>query len=328
MRKKVILMKATDIGKVACVGGGLIGASWALNFAMKGYPVNLFDISPAAIETAKANIRKNFEVLQANGILDKKACIDAETLISYTTSLGEAVREVQFIQEAGPENYEAKQKILAEIEKFTPATTIIASSTSGLLISEIAKFAAHPERCIGAHPYNPPHIIPLVEITKGAKSSEEAVRCAYDFYTALGKEPVVLQKEALGFIANRIQIALYREAVNLVERGICTVEDVDKAITFGPGLRWAVMGPNLLFQLGGGPHGIKGLLTHMGPSTELWMADMATWNTYPPGWYDKAQEGVNREMANRPAEFGRTPEEIAAFRDRLMLEILKLHKKL
>lgn len=321
-------MKAEDIKKVACVGAGVIGASFALNFAMKGYPTCIYDIEQKALDVAKNNILNNLDILQKSNILTKLTCEDTLALLKYTTNIAEAVEGVQFIQESCPENYEIKQKVLAEVEKHISDNTIIASSTSGLLISEIAKYAVHPERFVGAHPYNPPHIIPLVEITKGDKSNPEAVQCAYDFYVLLGKEPIILQKEALGFIANRLQIALYREAVDLVERGVCSIEDVDKAVTFGPGLRWAVLGPNLLWQLGGGAHGIKGILNHIGPSAEKWLEDMAVWKKLPEGWANKAQEGVDQQMMNRSKELGKTSEELVEFRDRLMIEILKLHKKL
>lgn len=321
-------MKASDIKKVACVGSGLIGASWATNFAMKGYSVNVYDISTQQLDIAKALIQKNLNFLVEKNALSKEQADKAVSSVTYTTNLAEAVKDVQFIQESGPEKYEIKQEILATIEASTGEETIFASSTSGLLISEIAKNAKHPERCLGSHPYNPPHLIPLVEITKGNKTSAEAVCCAVDFYQQLGKEPVVLQKEALGFIANRLQVALYREAVELVLRGVCSVEDVDKAALFGPGLRFGILGPNMIFQLGGGVHGIKGLLTHVGPSVELWWADMADWKKWPAGWAEKAQEGVNEAMANRPKEFGQTPEEIAKFRDEMLVELLKLHKKL
>ena len=321
-------MKAEDIKKVACVGAGVIGASFALNFAMQGYPVCIYDIEQKPLDVARNNILNNLDILQKNNILTKQASENTLALLKYTTNLSEAVKDVQFIQESGPENYEIKQKVLAEVEKYTADNTIIASSTSGLLISEIAKFTVHPERCVGAHPYNPPHIIPLVEITKGDKSDPEVVQCAYDFYVLLGKEPIILQKEAVGFIANRLQVALYREAVDLVERGVCSIEDVDKAVTFGLGLRWAILGPNLVFQLGGGVHGIKGIINHIGPSAEKWWDDMAAWKKFPEGWANKAQEGVDQQMMNRSQEFGKTSQEILEFRDRLMIEILKLHKKI
>jgi 3-hydroxyacyl-CoA dehydrogenase len=167
-----------------------------------------------------------------------------------------------------------------------------------------------------------------VEISKGKETSMEAVQTACDFYKSMGKEPVVLQKEALGFIANRLAVALWREAVDLVMRGVCSVEDVDKAVCFGPGLRYALMGPNLTYHLGGGPQGIQGLIKHIGPSVELWWDEMAVWKKWPPGWAEIAQEGVLREIANRAPEQGRTNEEIARWRNDGLIELLKFLKKL
>jgi len=310
------------------VGAGLIGAGWALNFAVKGCQVNVYDISEEQLERAQSQIASSLTFLVARDVLSMDDARIAQRRISYTTDLAEAVKDVQFIQESGPEKYEIKQEILVAVEASTDPETIFASSTSGLLITEIAKFAQYPERCIGAHPYNPVHLIPLVEITKGAKTSEETVKCTFAFYQKIGKEPIILQKEALGFIANRLQVALYREAVDLVVKGVCSVEDVDKAALFGPGLRFGILGPNMIFQLGGGPYGIKGLLAHVGPSVELWWADMADWKKWPEGWGDMAQEGVNQAMARRSVEQGRTTEEISRFRDEMLVELLKLHGKL
>jgi len=292
-------MKADDIKKVACVGAGLIGASWALNFAIKGYLVNVYDISDQQLDSAKNVISRNMDFLVSRNVITPAEATEALERLQYTTDLAGAVRDVQFIQESGPENYEIKREILATVEKNAGPDTIFASSTSGLLITEIARDAEHPERCLGAHPYNPPHLIPLVEITKGSKTSEDCVRRTVDFYKKAGKEPVVLQKEALGFIANRLQIALYREAVDLVMRGVCTIDDVDKAALFGPGLRFGILGPNMIFQLGGGVHGIKGIIKYIGPSVNLWLSDMADWKELPAGWAEIAQEGVNQAMASR-----------------------------
>ncbi|MHC1746476.1 MAG: 3-hydroxyacyl-CoA dehydrogenase family protein [Negativicutes bacterium] len=323
-----ITIKTNIIKKIACVGAGIIGSSWAISFILKGYPVYLYDTGQNNLDNAKKSVINNLKILQKNAIITRQAAAAAEKLITYTVHMEEAVQNVQFIQESGPENYEIKQNILGQVEKITSPDTIIASSTSGLLITEITKFSIHPERCIGAHPYNPPHIIPLIEITKGEKTSPEAVKCACDFYVRLGKEPIVLQKESLGFIANRLQMGLFREAVDLVTRGVCSVEDIDKAVTFGPGLRWALLGPNLIFQLAGGQHGIRGSSLHMNPSAEKWLADMAKWDKFPDGWPDIAQAGVDKEMANRSAEFGKTNEEIIQFRDQGLFELLKYHKKI
>lgn len=321
-------MEIAGIEKVAVLGGGLIGSSWATNFLWKGVQISVYDISEEAISKAANLIGRNMEYLVSKGILTRDRMNSALGLATYTRSLEEAVAGVRFIQESVLENYQVKQSVLAQVDKYAPADAVFASSTSGLLISEIAKNSKRPDRCLGAHPYNPPHLIPLVEISKGQKTSDAAVARAFDFYKSLGKEPIVLRKEALGFIANRLSMALYREAVDLVIRGVCSVEDVDKAVNFGPGLRYALMGPNLIYQLGGGQHGIEGLLKHVENSVELWWEDMATWQKWPPGWYETAQEGVNMEMANRPAEQGRTTEEISRWRDDGLIEILKLLKKI
>lgn len=294
-------MKMGGIEKVAVLGGGLIGSSWATNFLWKGLRVSLYDINEQALSTAESRIRQNLEYLVSKTILTRDEMNSALGLVTYHRTIEEAVAGVRFIQESVPENYEVKQSVLAEVDEYAPADGIFASSTSGLLLSEIAKNSKRPDRCIGAHPYNPAHLIPLVEISKGEKTDEAAVTRACDFYRALGKEPIVLRKEALGFIANRLSMALYREAVDLVVRGVCSVEDVDKAVNFGPGLRYALMGPNLIYQLGGGQHGIEGLLKHVGGSVELWWQDMATWKKWPPAWTETARDGsIGKWLLARP----------------------------
>lgn len=321
-------MKASDIKKVACIGSGLIGSSWATNFCMKGYAVNLYDINDAALKSAKIRINDNLDFLVECAILSKEEVAEAKKLVRYTTNIEEAVKDVQFIQENGPEHYDIKQNILEEIDKFANKDTIYASSTSGLLISEIAKYSSNAGRCIGAHPYNPPHLIPLVEMSKGENTTEEVLNTAYDFYKLLGKEPVILQKEVLGFISNRLQMALYREIIEIVNRGVCTIEDIDKACLYGPGLRYGILGPNLIWQLGGGDVGLSGLMRHVQESMELWMDDMADWKRIPEDWFDKSQKGIEEAMKNRPKEFGNTNEEIVRFRDDMLLKLLKMHKKI
>jgi carnitine 3-dehydrogenase len=321
-------MNAPEFKKIAVLGGGLIGSSWATNFVWKGFGVSIYDINDEAVKTAGNRVRGNLEYLVSKGIISSEEMKKALGRANYTTSVEEAVKDAGFLQESVLEQYEVKQNLLAEVDKYAPVDAIFASSTSGLLITEIVKHSKHPERCLGAHPYNPPYLIPLVEISKGQKTSEETVKRACDFYKSLGKEPVVLRKEALGFIANRLAIALYREVIDLVIRGVCTVEDVDKAVNFGPGLRYALMGPVLIYQLGGGAGGIKGLTKHVGGSSSLWLQDMAAWKEFPPEWADIAQDGVNIEMSNRSPEQGRTNEEIARWRDDGLIAILKFLKKI
>lgn len=321
-------MMAGEIKKIACIGSGVIGSSWVTYFIMKGYPTNLYDINEEVLELAKINISKKLKFLVKKDILKEKDVDSAMSLIKFTTDIKAALKDVQLIQECGPENYTIKQGIVESVDKYADPKTIFASSTSGLLISEIAKYSNYPERYVGAHPYNPPHLIPLVEITRGEKTSEESLQKAYDFYKLIGKEPIILRKEALGFIANRLQVALYREAVDLVYNGVCSIEAVDKASLFGPGLRFGIMGPNLIFQLGGGVHGISGLLTHIGPSVEMWWETMADWKKWPKDWIPMAQKGVDEEIQHLPEIMGRSSEELINFRDDMLIELLKLHKKL
>lgn len=321
-------MNAEDIKKVTCIGAGVIGYSWALYFSLKKLDVTVYDITKESLELAKERIHQSLGSLIKNNVVSQEESKTIENNIVYTTDMEKAVSQSQFIVESTPESYDIKKNVIKEIEKYTSDKTIIASSTSGLLITEIAKDALHPERFIGAHPYNPPHLIPLVEITKGDKTTDEVIKTAKDFYTLIGKEPVVLQKEALGFICNRIQMALYREVCDLVNRGVCTIEDADKAVTFGPGLRWGIMGPSLVFQLGGGEHGISGLLQHLNPSINLWLKDMADFKEFPKEFGKVAQEGVNEEIKNRAKEIGNDNESLREYRDKMLIELLKLHNKL
>lgn len=321
-------MRADKIKNISCVGLGVIGYSWALYFSLKNLNVTAYDISEESLSLAKTKVHDSLKSLISNNVITKQESEIIENRIIYTTNIQEAVQNSQFIVESGPENYDIKRNIVKEIEKNVSDDAIIVSSTSGLLITEIARDAKHPERFIGAHPYNPPHLIPLVEITKGEKTSEEVVNTAKEFYTLIGKEPVVLQKEALGFICNRLQMALYREVCDLVSRGVCTIEDADKAVTYGPGLRWGIMGPSLVFELGGGEHGISGLLHHLNPSINMWLNDMADFKEMPTEFATIAQKGVNEEIAKRPKNIGNDGKSLAEYRDKMLIELLKLHNKL
>lgn len=321
-------MEVKNIKKVACVGAGVIGYSWALYYSLKKLSVTVYDLTEDKIDLAKNRIHESLLNLEKNNVVQENEISEIESRITYTTSMEAAVKDVQFITESGPENYEVKQKMAEEMEKYTADDTIIASSTSGLLVSEIAKNAKHPERFIGAHPYNPPHLIPLVELTKGDKTDEHVLEVAKEFYQSIDKEPVVLQKEALGFICNRIQMAVYREVYNLVMNGVCTIEDADKAVTYGPGLRWAIMGPSLVFELGGGEAHIDGLMKHLNPSISLWLHDMADFKDFPEEFPEIARKGVEEAMKNRPAEIGNDDQSLAEYRDKMLIELLKLHNKL
>ena len=317
-------MKTVDeIKTVAGIGGGVIGGSWAVLFAMKGYDVNLYDINDECIANDKKTIEGNLSFLVENGAIADAASVEAR--IHYTTSMEEAVKNAQFIQESGPERLPIKQSMLASIEEFAPVDAIIATSSSGLPLGQTTEKAVHPERCVGGHPYNPPHLIPLVEITKTEKTDPANVALAKEFYVKLGKEPVVLQKDCPGYICNRLQLAVFREMVDLVERGVCTVEEADKALTFGPAIRWAIFGHNMIMQLGN-KDGLKGMMDMLAGGFNL-CADIAAWDTIPADYGTKAQKEMDEIMKNLPDEVGHTNAEIAQYRDKMLIDILKLHHK-
>lgn len=320
-------MRVEDMKQVASIGGGVIGSSWTTLFAVKGLKVYQYDINDECIEKCKENITRNLSSLAEFGAIKESDIAKIQANISYTTSIAEAVKDAQFIQENGPERLPLKQGILAEIEAAAAPDAIYASSSSGLLISDVAANAKYPQRCVGGHPYNPPHLIPLVEISYCEATDQANVQLAKSFYQSIGKEAVILNKECPGFIANRLQLAVYREMIELVMRGVCSAEDADKALTFGPGVRWAIFGHNMIMQLGN-PGGLKGMMEMLGDGGDVWLADMADWKHMPNKEYGEiAQDSVDEMMKNFPDEIGHTNPEIAKYRDKMLIEILKLHHK-
>lgn len=320
-------MNVTEIKKAACVGGGVIGSSWAIQFAMRGLEVALYDIDDQRLEASRAQMLRSLDTLVSYDAVSPARREEIVGRVRATTSMEEAVRDAQFIQESGPERLEIKRSILAQVEAHAAPDALYASSTSGLLISDITAGCAHPGRCVGAHPYNPPHLIPLVEITAGDRTDPDTLTTVYAFYQSIGKEAVLLRRECPGFIANRLQLALYREVQDLVMRGVCTVEDADKALVYGPGLRWSIFGHNMIMQLGN-PGGLTGMVQMLGDSGDAWLADMASWTHQPKDWSRVAQPGVDEEMRRFPDYIGHTNAECAAYRDKMLIQLLKLHRKL
>ncbi|HHY96025.1 MAG TPA: hypothetical protein GX513_13600, partial [Firmicutes bacterium] len=195
---------------------------------------------------------------------------------------------------------------------------LLASSSSGLLMTEIQKVTRHPERCLIAHPINPVYLIPLVELVPGERTSPEALAAAKGFLEGLGKVPVILRREVPGYLENRITAALWREAIDLVHQGVASVEDVDKTIWAGPGLRYALMGPHLIYHLGGGPGGIRHFVEHLHPAFQQWWSDMSTWTSIPEGAVESLEQGLQEVMA------GRSYQEMVAWRDGMLVKMLKL----
>ena len=257
------------VRRIAIVGTGVIGASWAAQYLARGFKVIATDPAPNAEENLRKYVEEAWPALTDIGLSPGAA----RERLSFTANMKEALTKADFVQENGPERPDFKIKLFAEIDDATPPDSIVASSSSGLTMTVIQSACKRPERCVIGHPFNPPHIIPLVEVVGGAKTSPEAIQQAIAFYASIGKKPIYLRKEFPGHVANRLQAALYREILYLVQQGVLSVAEADDAVSYGPGLRWGVMGPSLLWHLGGGPGGIQHFMEHlMEPLTGLMKA--------------------------------------------------------
>lgn len=313
--------------KLACYAAGVIGSSFAVNFAMSGAECAVYVTNDDRKTRGLTAIERVIDSLRSFHVLTEEEAQAVRSRILVTTDPAEAFADVCLIQENGPENLETKHEIMKIIDRYAPADAILASSTSSLPITAIAETAEHPERCIGAHPFNPPHLIPLVEITKCAATSRQTLDRALEIYRAVGKEPVVLNVDKIGFIANRFQHAVLREMIALVTEGVCTVEDADKALTYGPGLRWAAIGQGMIGELAS-PDGARAFNLKFKPASERIFADLSSMTEIPACWPDMAGEGVEVEKAHMSAAIGKTTTQIGAFRDQVLIELLRLHKKI
>jgi len=305
------------IRRIAIVGTGVIGASWAAEYLAHGFDVVATDPAP----NAEANLRKYVDeawpALTAMGLSPKAS----RERLSFTLDMKSAVSDADLVQENGPERPDFKIRLFADIDAATPSDSIIASSSSGITMSVMQSACRHPERCVIGHPFNPPHMIPLVEVVGGEKTSPETVQRAIEFYASIGKKPIHLRKEVVGHVANRLQAALYREVVNLIHLGVLDVTDADTAVCWGPGLRWGVMGPNLLFHLGGGAGGIKHFMDHLSGPLATWWKDLGGFTEWPDGSKQTVIDGVLQESD------GRTLEQLAETRDDVLLGLRQLRAK-
>jgi 3-hydroxyacyl-CoA dehydrogenase len=307
----------TESDKIAIVGAGLIGSGWAAFYASGGFAVSLYDANASAgragLERAQAYLRS----LRDYGLLDPEAYGRAAATVTLTDDLSEAVEGARLIQESVTERYDVKKDVIRQIERASEPAAIVASSSSGLLISELQTVMDHPERSLIAHPFNPPHLIPLVELVPGKRTDPKRLAETRAFFESLGKVPVVLEKEVPGHIANRLQAAVWREAIDLVLKGVASVADVDKALAAGPGIRWALLGPHMIFHLGGGAGGIKDFIDHVGVSFDSLWKDMASWNSLPPQTADALAFGLSEEAGDKNLQ------EIARWRDEKIVQLLK-----
>jgi 3-hydroxyacyl-CoA dehydrogenase len=308
-----------DIKKVACVGAGLIGQGWATLFSSKGYEVILQDLTDVILKKSVRDINSNLMFLGANGLLREGEAEASLKRIKTSTSIAEAVRDADYVQESVLDNYVDKEKVFKEMDAEASDQAILASSSSGLLMTEIQKVTKNPGRCLLVHPCLPVHLIPLVEIVGGKKTSSETVEAAYEFMKRVGKVPVVLNREVSGYIVNRLQAALVREAIDLVDKGIATPEDIDKAFCFGIGLRDPIIGPFLRIHLAG--NGIERFFKNYSESYHYRWGTMETWTSIPNSAVERVIKGV-REM-----EIVHTKklEEIVSWRDQMLVKVLKLN---
>jgi 3-hydroxyacyl-CoA dehydrogenase len=305
------------IRRIAIVGTGVIGASWTSLFLAKGLEVVATDIAPNAEASLRKFVEAAWPALNRLGLSPGAS----QSNLKFTAALAQAVADAELVQENGPERIDFKQKLYGQLDELLPPDVIIASSSSGLKMSEIQSGAAsHPERCVIAHPFNPPHLIPLVEIVGGAKTSEATIRRAAEFYTSIGQRTVRLNKEMPGHVANRLQAALAREVYYLVADGVVSAADVDTALCWGPGLRWGVMGNMMLNHLGGGPGGIEHFFQQFTGPMAAWWKTLGS-PVLTPEVQKKLIDSVHAEVGSRSID------ELAAERDEILLGLIELRTK-
>jgi 3-hydroxyacyl-CoA dehydrogenase len=305
------------IRRIAIIGTGVIGASWTALFLAKGLKVVATDVAPDAETSLRRFVKAAWPALERLGLAPGAS----QSHLTFTRDLATAVAGADLVQENGPEQIDFKKKLYRQLDELLPADVLIASSSSGLTMSEIqSDCRLHPERCVIAHPFNPPHLVPLVEIVGGQKTSEATIQRVSEFCTSLGKQTVRLRKEVPGHVANRLQAALAREVYYLVAEDVVSVTDVDKALCWGPGLRWGIMGQVLLNHLGGGQGGIEHFFEQFtGPMTAWWKVLGSPELT--PEVRQKLIDGLHAEVGSRSIP------ELETQRDEVLLGLLELRSK-
>jgi carnitine 3-dehydrogenase len=302
----------SSVSRVTCVGAGVIGGGWAAYFLARGFDVAAWDPAPDAEARLRHLVDSAWPALTELGLADGAS----RDRLVVEKDLAAAVEEADFVQESAPEDLALKIALLADIDAVTPPHVVISSSTSGYGMSEMQVGCAHHARTVVAHPFNPPYLIPLVEVVGGAGTSPEVVSWTSEFFRHAGKSVITMDREVPGFVANRLQEALWREALHMVAEGEATVEQIDLSLTDGPGLRWPVQGPMLTFHLAGGQGGMAHMLDHFGPSlkspwTRLVAADLT------PQLLNEVVEGCRREAD------GRTIDQLVAERDAGVIAVLR-----
>lgn len=303
---------ATVIRHVAVVGTGVIGASWAAFFLARGLDVTATDPAPGAEQRLREAVQRHWPTMQRMGLADGAS----PERLRFDAELERALDGCDFVQESGPERADFKADLYARMDAATPSQVLLASSSSGLPVSGMQARCKTPQRVVLGHPFNPPHLIPLVEVGGGDATSPDSIQRAMDFYAALGKRPIHVRREIDGHIANRLQAALWREAFHLVDQGVASVSDIDTAIAHGPGLRWALMGPFMNLHLSGGQGGMQHLLEHLGGPIESWWRDLGN-----PAMTEALKDSVVQGVAE--ARGMRREEELERTRDELLTDLIR-----
>ncbi len=315
-QQEVTPVPVDQVRKVAVIGAGTIGASWATCFLANGLDVMAVDPVVDERELRRA-IDGMMPALESIGY----PTLADTSLLQFSASIGDELAAAQFVQESVPERLDLKRETLRDLESVIGPQVIVSSSATALIPTDIQRKARQPQRLIVGHPFNPPHLIPLVEVSGGERTAPEALAWAIAFYRAIGKAPVLMKREAYGHIANRLAAALFREAVHLVAEGISTVKDIDEVITQGPGLRWALQGPFTTYHLAGGAEGIAHYMRHLGATQE------ARWRTLgDPKLTDELVDRIVRDVHESVA--GLSSAQLARYRDTGLVEIHRLKEGL
>lgn len=297
--------------KAAFVGTGMIGAGLAANAALNNFDITLYDVVP--IEKMQANLEHIMDILVEAEAISRDKADTALAGVHYTTNLEDAVHDVDFVQECIPERLQLKQDTYRTIQNVTGSSTVIASSTSAIFPSKLQEGALYPGSIVVGHPYNPSYLLPLIEICGGEGADPAIIAKAKEIYEAMGKVPVICKKEINGFVVNRLSWAALASAKECIQKDICSVEDIDKAIMFGPGMRMAVTGQMLTMSLG-----VDGGFRKMAEK----------YGDEPSEFDEIYAQGVDEEIANRPDWQGNTVDEVCKYRDKMFVQLLKLQKLL
>ena len=306
----------TKINKVAVIGTGVIGAGWITRLLAHNKKVTAFDLNIKQKAILVKEVKRSLPFVKK---LFKKKLINLKNL-SFKTSLIETLKDVDFIQECATENYKLKTKLMSDIGKLSKPSAIISSSSSGLLPSIIFSKCKNPNRGIIGHPFNPVYILPAVEIVPGKKTSKKILKKANDFYKSISMNPINVKKELPGYLSDRLQEALWREGLHIINEGYATTKDLDRAIEDGPGLRWSLMGTFLTFHLAGGESGMKHMLEQFGPALKFPWTKLKAPNLSKK-LIKSLVDGTKKQSK------GKSVEKISNIRDKYLLELLLMRKK-